>query len=298
MLIECVPNVSEGRRPEVVAAMADAIRRVAGARLLDASSDAAHNRTVFTLVGDAGGVEQAVLALFERGLVDIDLRTHRGEHPRVGAVDVVPFVPLSGATMDHCVDLARSVGASIAARFGVPVFLYEEASSHRARAHLEDIRRGGLPALATRMSTPAWAPDFGPSKPHPSAGVSVVGARKPLIAFNVNLATGRIDVAKRIASTIRESGGGLPYVKALGLTLVERGCVQVSMNLTDYEYTPITRVFEAVKREAARYGVTVRESEIVGLVPAAALAGVTPSDLGLNDLRDSQILEKRLEAKS
>src|SRR5438093_9969572 len=173
MLIECIPNVSEGRRPEVVAAMADAVRRVNGVRLLDFSSDPSHNRSVFTLVGDAAGVEQAVLALFERAVADIDLRTHKGEHPRLGAVDVVPFVPIEGVTMAQCVELAKKVGASVADRFRVPVYLYEEASSNPARKNLEDIRRGQFEALAAKRVTAGWAPDFGPATPHPSAGACV-----------------------------------------------------------------------------------------------------------------------------
>src|SRR5476649_483464 len=271
MLIECIPNVSEGRRPEIVAAMAAAIRAVPGVRLLDHSSDPAHNRSVFTLAGDAAGVEQAVLALVERAVADIDLRTHRGEHPRMGAVDVVPFVPIEGATMADCVALARKTGAAIAERFHVPVYLYEEASSNPARKNLEDIRRGEFEGLAAKMATAGWAPDYGPATPHPSAGAIVVGARMPLIAYNINLATDRIDVAKKIAAAIRHSSGGFRYVKAAGFTLADRGIVQVSMNLTNYEKTPIARVFEAVKREAARHGVAILESEIVGLIPAAAL---------------------------
>src|SRR5437867_5388380 len=185
MLIECIPNVSEGRRQAVVAAMADAVRRVPSVRLLDFSSDTSHNRSVFTLVGDAAGVEQAVLALFERAVADIDLRTHKGEHPRLGAVDVVPFVPIEGVTMNDCVELARKVGREIAARFDIPVFLYEEASSNPARKNLEDIRRGEFEGLAAKMASPDWAPDFGPATPHPTAGAMVVGARMALIAYNI-----------------------------------------------------------------------------------------------------------------
>jgi glutamate formiminotransferase len=196
--------------------------------------------------------------------------------------------------MAECVALARTVGAAVAARFGVPVFLYEEAAVDPARRRLETIRQGGLEGLADRMTQPGWAPDFGPSTPHPTAGVSVVGARKPLVAYNINLATDRLDVAKRIASVVRERGGGLPCVKALGLTLHERGLVQVSMNLTDYERTSLSSVFEAVRREAAHDGVSILESEIVGLVPAAALTGVTPAELRLRNFTDAQILEKRL----
>jgi glutamate formiminotransferase len=294
MLIECVPNVSEGRRSEVVAAMAEAIRAVAGVRLLDYSSDASHNRSVFTLVGDATGVERAVLALFERAVADIDLRIHQGEHPRLGAVDVVPFIPIEGVTMAECVALAKKVGAEVGSRFGVPVYLYEDASSNPARKNLEDIRRGEFEGLAAKMATAEWTPDFGPKAPHPSAGASVVGARMPLIAFNINLATDRLDVAKKIAAAIRHSSGGFRYVKAAGFTLQDRGIVQVSMNLTDYEKTPIFRVFETVKREAERYGVSILESEIVGLVPAAALNAAAEFYLQIGGFKADQILENKL----
>lgn len=290
-LIECIPNVSEGRRREVVARMAHAIRGVPGVRLLDYSSDASHNRSVFTFLGDAAGVEQAVLALYERALADIDLRTHRGEHPRVGAVDVVPFVPIEGASMEDCVALARKVGAVVAERFGVPVYLYEEASTNPTRKNLEDIRRGEFEGLAAKMGMPGWAPDFGPASPHETAGASVVGARMALIAYNINLATDRLEVAKRIASAIRFSSGGFRYVKAIGLPLEDRGIVQVSVNLTNYEQTPIFRVFEAVKREAERYGVDILESEIVGLVPSAALISTAEFHLRLAGFSHDQVLE-------
>jgi len=197
MLIECIPNVSEGRRPEIISAMASAISAVPGVRLLDHSSDPSHNRSVFTLVGDADGVEQAILALFDRAIADINLRGHSGEHPRMGAVDVVPFVPIEGVTMAGCVALAKKVGAEVAARFKIPVYLYEEASTNPERKNLEDIRRGEFEGLTAKMSAPEWAPDFGPSAPHQSAGAAVIGARMPLIAYNINLATDRLDVAGR-----------------------------------------------------------------------------------------------------
>jgi glutamate formiminotransferase len=294
MLIECIPNVSEGRRTAIVAELADAIRATAGVRLLDVSSDASHNRSVFTFAGDADGVERAVLALFKRAVATIDLRTHTGEHPRLGAVDVVPFVPIEDATMADCVALAKKVGAAIATQFGVPVYLYEEASADPARRNLEDIRRGEFEGLAAKMASPGWAPDFGPATPHPTAGAAVVGARMPLIAYNINLATDRLDVAKKIAAAIRHSSGGYRYVKAMGIALGERGIVQVSMNLTNFEKTPIFRVFETVKREAERYGVTVLESEIVGLVPSAALTATAEHYLQLAGFTASQVLENKL----
>jgi glutamate formiminotransferase len=296
MLIECIPNVSEGRRPEIISAMGSAIRAVPGVRLLDHSSDPSHNRSVFTFVGDANGVEQAVLALFERAVADIDLRRHSGEHPRLGAVDVVPFVPIADVTMGECVALAKKVGAEVAARFAVPVYLYEEASSNPARKNLEDIRRGEFEGLAAKMSGTEWTPDFGPAAPHPSAGAAVIGARMPLIAYNINLATDRLDVARKIASAIRQSSGGYRFVKAMGIKLEDRGIVQVSMNLTNFEKTPIFRVFETVKREAARYGVAILESEIVGLVPSAALTATAEFYLQIDGFRPEQVLENKLRS--
>ncbi|HEX2456439.1 MAG TPA: glutamate formimidoyltransferase [Vicinamibacterales bacterium] len=293
-IIESIPNVSEGRRADVIERMASAIRQVAGVRLLDYSSDPSHNRSVFTLVGDAQSLKAATLALFEQAVSAIDLRKHQGEHPRLGAVDVVPFVPIEGVTMDECVALAKQVGADVAARFDVPVYLYEEASANPARKNLEDIRRGEFEGLAAKMASPGWTPDFGPATPHVSAGASVIGARMPLIAYNINLNTDRLDVAKKIAAAIRHSSGGLRFVKAMGLTLEDRKIVQVSMNLTNYQKTPIFRVFEIVKREAARYGVTVLESEIVGLVPSAALVASAEFYLQLERFGADQVLENKL----
>ncbi|MDQ3213642.1 MAG: glutamate formimidoyltransferase [Acidobacteriota bacterium] len=294
VIIESIPNVSEGRRSDIIDRLADAIRTTRGARLLDYSSDPSHNRSVFTLAGEAPAVATAVLELFAQAVESIDLRAHRGEHPRLGAVDVVPFVPLTGATMQDCVALARDVGAAVAARFGVPVFLYEDAAVASGRRHLEDIRRGGLEGLTARMANPGWKPDYGPGLPHPTAGAAVIGARRPLIAYNVNLNTDRLDIAKKIAATVRQSGGGLPFVKAAGFRLEHRGIVQVSMNLTNYEHTPIIDVFEAVKREAARYGVSVLESEIIGLVPTAALCAGAESRLQLAGFGPDRLLENRL----
>jgi glutamate formiminotransferase len=295
-LIECVPNLSEGRRPDVIASVADAVARVPGVRLLDHSADASHNRSVFTMIGDAAALEAAVLALYGRALADIDLRSHKGEHPRLGAVDVVPFVPIADVSMAECVALAQRVGAAVADRFKVPVYLYEEAASAPARRNLEDIRRGEFEGLAAKMASDGWAPDFGPSIPHPTAGASVIGARMPLIAYNINLATDRLDVAKKIAAAIRHSSGGYRYVKAMGITLDDRGIVQVSMNLTNFEKTPVHRVFETVRREAERYGVAVLESEIVGLIPAAALTDVAEYYLKLTGFSRDQVLENRLRS--
>ena len=292
-IIECVPNVSEGRRPDVVAGMVDAVRR-SGVRVLDHSSDASHNRSVLTLAGDRESLMVGVLALFAAAIDAIDLRTHKGEHPRVGAVDVVPFIPIEGVAMSDCVALAKDVGRAVAERFAVPVFLYEEASDNPARKNLEDIRRGQFEGLASKMAQPGWAPDFGPATPHPSAGAAVIGARMPLIAYNINLNTDRLDVAKKIASAIRQSSGGLRYVKAMGVKLDDRNLSQVSINLTNFEKTPMFRVFEMVKREAERYGVSILESEIVGLVPSAALVLTAEFYLQLERFSSAQILENKL----
>ena len=292
--IECVPNVSEGRRRDVITGLADTLRAVPGLRVLDVQSDAAHNRSVFTLAGPAAALAAGIPKLFEGAIAAIDLRTHKGEHPRLGAVDVVPFIPIEGVTMAGCVALAKAIAADVAERFSLPVYLYEEASANPARKNLEDIRRGEFEGLAAKMAQPAWAPDFGPAAPHPSAGASVIGARMPLIAYNINLATDRLEVAKKIAAAIRMSSGGLRFVKAMGIPLADRGIVQVSMNLTNYEKTPIYRVFDLVKREAARHGVQILESEIVGLVPAAALTQTAEYFLQLEGFTAGQILEKKL----
>jgi glutamate formiminotransferase len=293
-IIESIPNVSEGRRADVIARLADAVRTTPGVRLLDYTSDASHNRSVFTLVGDADGVKRATLALIGQAVAAIDLRSHRGEHPRLGAIDVVPFVPIEGVTMAECVALARDVGAAVAGQFDLPVYLYEEASSNPARKNLEDIRRGEFEGLPEKMQRAEWRPDFGPAAPHPSAGAVVIGARMPLIAYNITQNTDRLDVAKKIAAAIRHSSGGLRYVKAAGFMLEDRGIAQVSMNLTNYEKTPIFRVFEIVRREAARYGVSILESEFVGLVPSAALFSTAEFYLQLDRFAPEQVLENKL----
>jgi len=296
-VIECVPNISEGRRQDVIDEIANALRAVPGLRVLDVQSDATHNRSVLTLAGDAAAMSAGIPVLFERALAHIDLRTHKGEHPRMGAVDVVPFIPIEGVTMAQCVGLATTIAKDVAARFNLPIFLYEDASTNPGRKNLEDIRRGEFEGLAAKMSQPAWTPDFGPAAPHPSAGASVIGARMPLIAYNINLNTNRLDVAKKIASAIRMSSGGLRYVKAMGIPLEDRGIVQVSMNLTNYEKTPIFRLFDLVKREAERYGVSVLESEIVGLVPAAALLQSVEYYLQLEGFSGDQVLENKLRSR-
>ncbi len=269
----------------------------AGVRLLDASRDAVHHRAVFTVAGTGDAMRAAMLALFAEAVAAIDLRTHAGVHPRIGAVDVVPIVPLGATPLTACVDLARSLGAAIADRFAVPVFLYEDAAWHESRRRLEDVRRGQFEGLSAKMRDPAWAPDFGPAQPHPTAGASAVGARRPLIAFNVNLATDRVDIARSIARAVRERTGGLPAVKALGVALPDRGCVQVTMNLTNVAQTSLATAFARVRDEAARLGVAVRGSEIIGLVPASALPPGGAAALQLEAFTPQRVLEHRLRGQ-
>jgi glutamate formiminotransferase len=293
-VIECVPNISEGRDRERVREIADAVRAAPGVRLLDVSSDSSHNRSVLTFVGDAAGVRAGVSALFDAVVPRIDLTRHEGEHPRMGAVDVVPFIPIGGATVEECVALSREVGAEIAARHGIPVYLYEDSAASEARRNLAEIRKGEFEGFAEKMKDPKWVPDFGPARPHPTAGVVAVGARPPLIAYNINLGTNDLKVADSIARAIRHIGGGFRYVKAMGVALADRGQVQVSINMTNYRKTPLHRVFECVKSEAQRYGVSIVGSEIVGLAPADALFHAAEHYLQLENFSSAQVLEMRL----
>lgn len=293
-LVECVPNVSEGRNKESIEAMAEAIRAVPTVRLLDVQSDPDHNRTVFTFVGEPEGVAEAVYRLFAAALPRIDLRVHRGEHPRMGAVDVVPFVPVRGVKMADCVALAKTVGKEIWERFRVPVYLYAEAATRPERQDLAEIRKGEFEGFFEKIKDPRWAPDFGEPVVHPTAGVTAVGAREFLIAFNVNLGTNDLRIAQEIAKAVRFSSGGLRHVKALGMELKERGIVQVSMNLTNFRKTPLPRVLELVRREAQRFGVPVVGTEIVGLIPEEALVQVAEYYLQLERFSLAQVLERRI----
>ncbi|HVH15390.1 MAG TPA: glutamate formimidoyltransferase [Candidatus Angelobacter sp.] len=296
-LVECVPNFSEGRRQEVINSITEVIRSTPGVTLLDAESNPDHNRSVISFVGEPGPVKQAALAASAKAIELIDLTTHKGEHPRMGAVDVVPFVPLSGATMEDCVALARDFGKEFAGRFHVPVFLYEEAASIPERRNLADVRAGEFEGLRDKIGKdPAKKPDFGPEKIHLTAGATAVGAREILIAYNVNLGTNDLAIAKKIAHQIRAKDGGLAYVKALGFELKERGIVQVSMNMTDYHKSQLFKAEELVELFADRYGVPVVGSEIVGLVPMDALADSAEFYLKLENFSREQILEKRLFA--
>lgn len=295
-IVECVPNFSEGRNAETFRALIEVVGAVPGVALLDHTMDPDHHRSVLTFAGSPDAVGEAAYRAVRLAVERIDLRMHRGVHPRIGAADVVPFVPIRGVTMRDCIELACALGRRIGRELDIPVFLYEEAATRPARARLETIRLGGLAGLAHRMKTdPEWVPDFGPCRLHPSAGATVVGARRILVAFNVNLDTNDLDIARAIAKTVRQSGGGLAGVKAIGVSLAGRGHVQVAMNLVNIEDTPVHAAFEAVRREAERRGVRVAGSELIGLVPREAVRQAETRGLRLESFDPSNVLETRLE---
>ncbi len=269
-LMECIPNISEGRRSELVNEFADIVRAVPGVTLIDYSSDASHNRSVFTFLGDPDQVMEAAFRFAKHAVEKIDLRVHEGEHPRMGAVDVIPFVPIRDMDMAECVERSKVLGERIARELDLPVFLYEESASAPHRKNLAAIRKGQFEGMAEKVLEDQWHPDFGGNRIHPSAGVVAVGARQPLIAFNINLDTPDVSIAKKIAKIIREKDGGFRAVKALGVMLEERNIAQVSINMCDYKQTPLYRVLEFVRFEAARYGVHVVGTEIIGLAPMMA----------------------------
>ena len=294
-IVECVPNFSEGRRPDVVEAIVAAIGSVPAVRVLNQEMDADHNRCVITFVGDRHGVAEAAFRGAEKAVELIDMTLHKGEHPRVGALDVLPFVPVAGVTMEDCVALARQVGKRIADELRVPVYLYEAAATRPDRRALPDVRRGEYEGLKVEIETnPDRKPDFGPSKIHPTAGACIVGARPVLIAWNVNLRTTDVGVARRIAKAIRESDGGLPAVRAKGFELADRGLVQVSMNMVDYRKTSLAQAFEAIRALAATEDVEIEESEIIGLLPLDALVDGATQYFKLARFHREQILETRL----
>jgi glutamate formiminotransferase/formiminotetrahydrofolate cyclodeaminase len=294
-IVECVPNFSEGRREEVVGQIKEAIASVPGAKVLDWEMDADHNRSVITFAGRPEAVEEAAFKGIERAASLIDMDQHQGEHPRIGATDVVPFVPISGVTMEECVDMARRLGERVGQELNIPVYLYEKAATRPERVNLADVRRGEYEALKEEIATkPERKPDFGPSRVG-KAGATVIGAREPLIAYNVYLDTDDLKVAQAIARAVRFSSGGLPFVKALGLYIEQRGLVQVSMNLTDYRRTPVHRVVEEIRQEAQRYGASVVSSELVGLIPRQALLDAAEYYLQIEDFQPGMVLESHLE---
>lgn len=289
--IETIPNISEGRRKEVIDRIVNQISRESRIRILDVSSDPDHNRTVLTMVGEEREIRKSIVVLFETALECIDLRTHRGVHPRMGAVDVVPFIPLEGTGINECAALARDIGAEIADSFSLPVYLYEQAATRPERKSLETIRRGEFEGFPEKIRKEGWEPDFGYRQVHPTAGVVAIGARMPLIAFNVNLATTDLEIAKQISKAVRFSNGGLPHVKAIGLFLRERKLVQVSMNLVDYRKTSIHQAFDLVQSEAQGHGVKIAGTEIIGMVPRDAILAVAEHYLQIENFAPDRVLE-------
>lgn len=292
-LVECVPNFSEGRRPEVIRRILDQIRSVPGVTLLDYSSDESHNRSVVTFIGEPEAVLEAAFLSAQKAAELIDLDSHRGEHPRMGATDVIPFIPIAEVTMAECIDLARRLGRRLGEELKIPVYLYEAAASRLERKNLSDVRRGQYEGLKEGIKEPDRLPDFGPAS-LPTMGATAVGARPPLVAFNINLDTRDVAVAKAIAKAIRGSSGGFPSIKALGIMIEERNTAQVTINVCNFQEVPLHRVFEIVRSEAARFGVNIISSEIVGLTPMAALVDAAEFYLRLENFQGGQILEKRI----
>jgi glutamate formiminotransferase / 5-formyltetrahydrofolate cyclo-ligase len=293
-MVECVPNFSEGRDQVKMERIVDCFRNVEDVKLLNYSNDVNHNRMVVTAVGSPEAMKKAVVNAMGAAVRIIDLNLHRGEHPRMGAADVVPFVPIRNMTMDEAVQLAKEVAADVATANDLPVYLYEKASSAPHRENLADVRKGQFEGLAIKMQDPLWKPDFGPSTPHPTAGASIIGARKFLIAWNVNLNTENLSIAKTIAKKIRFSNGGFPCVKALGLFLADKNQAQVSMNLTDFTQTSMKQVFDCIREETAARGVGIDCSEVIGMLPRAALEGTTVQELQIKDFSQDRILENQL----
>lgn len=293
-LVQCVPNFSVGRDKETLETILDEIRRVENVKLLDYSMDKDHNRSVVTMLGEPEAVLEAAFGAIKRASEVIDMTQHQGEHPRMGATDVVPFIPISDVTMEECVELSKKLGEKVGTELGISVYLYEKSASSPSRENLADVRKGQYEGMGEKLKAEGWTPDFGPAELNTKAGVTAIGARMPLVAYNINLGTNNLDVAKKIAKAIRAKTGGFTYCKALGLEITERDIVQVSINMVDYTKTPLFRVFDTVEREAQRYGVNVIGSEIIGLVPMEALIDTADYYLRLEGFDKSQILEKRM----
>ena len=292
--MECVPNFSEGRDLQKIDEIVSPFRAKAGVKLLDYSNDEDHNRLVVTVVGEPEPLRDAVLEAIGVAVELIDLNHHQGQHPRMGAVDVVPFIPIRGVTMEEAVALSKEVGEEVARRYNLPVFLYEKSASAPHRENLAAVRKGEFEGMAEKIKLPEWHPDFGPAERHPTAGTVAIGARMPLVAYNINLNTPSLEIAHDIAKKIRFIGGGLRYCKAMGVELKDRGITQVSINMTDYTRTALYRAFELVRVEARRYGVSIVGSEIIGLVPMAALIDTASYYLGLENFSMEQVLEARM----
>lgn len=293
-IIECVPNFSEGRDLEKIDKIVSAFRGKNGVKLLDYQRDEDHNRLVVTVAGDPDALKTALYEAFRMAIDLIDMRRHKGQHPRIGAVDVVPFIPIKNVSMPDTIDISKRVAQHVAETFDLPVFLYEASATRPERCDLANVRKGQFEKMADKLKQPEWEPDFGPKKIHPTAGVTAIGARMPLVAFNVNLDTDNLVIANDIATKVRHVSGGLRYCKGIGVELKEKGLVQVSMNMTDYTKTALYRSFELVKMEARRYGVNVVGSEIIGIVPMAALIDTAVYYMGIENFSIEQVLETRI----
>ncbi|MFW7432641.1 glutamate formimidoyltransferase [Vagococcus carniphilus] len=294
-IIECVPNFSEGQNEAVINGLVSVAKSVGGVTLLDHSSDASHNRSVFTLVGDEEGIQEAAFQLVKYASENIDMTKHHGEHPRMGATDVVPFIPIKDSSVEECIEISKKVAKRINDELDIPIFLYEDSASTPNRKNLAKVRKGQFEGMPEKLQEEEWAPDFGERKIHPTAGITAVGARMPLVAFNVNLDTSDITIANKIAKIIRASGGGFKYAKGIGVMLEDRNIAQVSMNMVNFEGTPLYRTFETIRMEAKRYGVNIIGSEIIGLTPAKAMIDCAEYYLQVEDFDyDKQILENHL----
>lgn len=294
-LVECIPNFSEGRDQSIIDGLAEVAKKVPGCTLLDVQSDANHNRCVFTLVGSPEGIEEVAFLLCKKAAETIDMTKHEGAHPRMGATDVIPFVPTMDMTVEECVTISKRLAKRIWEELKIPSFLYEDSAASPDRVNLASVRKGQFEGMPEKLQQPEWAPDFGERKIHPTAGITAIGARMPLVAFNVNLGTSNVEIAKQIAKTIRGSSGGFKYCKAIGLMLEERNVAQVSMNMVNYEGTPLYRVFEVIRAEAQRWGVPIIGSEVVGLTPAKALVDCAEYYLKIENFDyKTQVMENHL----
>ena len=293
-IVECVPNFSEGRNLEKIEQIISAFRGKENLKLLDYSNDTDHNRMVVTVIGEPDALQAAVIEAVGIALKEIDLNKHEGQHPRIGAADVIPFIPLKEMSLEEADTLAKDTAKILAEKYALPIYLYEKSASAEHRQNLSAIRKGGFEGLIEKMKLPEWKPDFGPAERHPTAGASVVGARIPLIAFNVNLNTNQLEIADKIAKKVRFIGGGLRFCKAIGIELKSQNRVQVSMNLTDYTQTAIYQAVEMIRLEAQRYGVTISGSELIGLLPLQAVVDTASYYLGLENFSMKQILETHL----
>ncbi|MDY2962806.1 glutamate formimidoyltransferase [Streptococcus dysgalactiae] len=294
-IVECIPNFSEGQNQAVIDGLVATAKSIPGVTLLDYSSDASHNRSVFTLVGDDQSIQEAAFQLIKFASENIDMTKHHGEHPRMGATDVCPFVPIKDITTAECVEISKQVAERINRELGIPIFLYEDSATRPERQNLAKIRKGQFEGMPEKLLEEDWAPDYGDRKIHPTAGVTAVGARMPLVAFNVNLDTDNIDIANKIAKIIRGSGGGYKYCKAIGVMLEDRHIAQVSMNMVNFEKCSLYRTFETIRFEAKRYGVNIIGSEVIGLAPAKALIDVAEYYLQVEDFDyNKQVLENHL----